>query len=406
MVLHCTLVSQASKDNSSSSSKEYKRSHTTPLPDTSPIDGGSSSSSACGVSSAAQVASSKDSQHSKAAAGLRQGIAAAITKLSMPFDSSSSSDPKVQALEYKHQHGYLPSPSASSPGNRQSLRQATSIRSSLSRACSSKLAQDNSIGGLNPAEDDDDDEIEVAVEDDGSLLPALSPGAVPVFGSSGPATAATSAAAAAAGVSYGNIPAPSSSSIKAAPSSSSSSSQPSQLQRQQPAATASIAAAQVPKSLSLAPANVLEPTLLAVSPRLAPAMQRACWCMADFVIQKKLYEGYASTICKVSCCYGGVDSMRQAPHDAVFSKYLHHRYEGYASMIFKVCWWYCDVDSMRLAPAMQRSCWCMAEFVIQKKLYEVYASTICKVSWSQVLWDGIRQTPHVAALNKLFVYPV
>ncbi|WIA40877.1 hypothetical protein OEZ86_004542 [Tetradesmus obliquus] len=25
---------------------------------------------------------------------------------------------------------------------------------------------------------------------------------------------------------------------------------------------------------------------------------RPCWCMADFVIQKKLYEGYASTICK------------------------------------------------------------------------------------------------------------
>jgi hypothetical protein len=308
MVPRFKYVLQASKDPSSS--KEYKRSHTTPLPDTSPIDG--SSSSSAGGSFAAQVSSSTGSQHSKAAAGLRQGIAAAIAKLSIhPFDSSSSSssnDPKVQALEYKHQHGYLPSPSASSPGDRQSLRQATSIKSSLSRACSSKLSLDNSTGGLGAAENDDEEECEAAAEDgDSSLLqlPALPPGAVPVFGSSSStATASVPAAGAAvaAGVSVSSLPASSSSSsIKAASSSkaNSSSSQPYQQQRQQPAATASIAAAQVPKSLSLAPANVVEPTLLAVSPRLTPAMQRSCWCMADFVIQKKLYEGYASTICKV-----------------------------------------------------------------------------------------------------------
>jgi hypothetical protein len=306
MVPRFTHVLQASKDPSSS--KEYKRSHTTPLPDTSPIDG--SSSSSAGGLLAAQVSSSTGSQHSKAAAGLRQGIAAAIAKLSIhPFDSSSSSnDPKVQALEYKHQHGYLPSPSASSPGNRQSLRQATSIKSSLSRACSSKLSLDNSTGGLCAAEgddDDDDDESEAAAEDDSSLLqlPALPPGAVPVFGSSSTAAASATPAAAAAGVSLSSNPASSSSSIKAAPSSKPMQPQ----QRQQPAATVSIAAAQIPKSLSLAPANVVEPTLLAVSPRLAPAMQRSCWCMADFVIQKKLYEGYASTICKVrkSCQASG-----------------------------------------------------------------------------------------------------
>ncbi|KAF6254945.1 kinase-like domain-containing protein [Scenedesmus sp. NREL 46B-D3] len=57
------------------------------------------------------------SMHKTAAAGFRHGLAAAIAKLTISIDSSGgndsssvSSDPRWQALEYKHEHGYLPSP--------------------------------------------------------------------------------------------------------------------------------------------------------------------------------------------------------------------------------------------------------------------------------------------------------
>lgn len=49
----------------------------------------------------------------------------------------------------------------------------------------------------------------------------------------------------------------------------------------------------------LAPPATAEPVLLAVTKRLPPAMQRQRWCLADFVVQKRLYDGYASTISKV-----------------------------------------------------------------------------------------------------------
>lgn len=55
----------------------------------------------------------------------------------------------------------------------------------------------------------------------------------------------------------------------------------------------------IPKSLSLAPANTPEPVLLAVNPRLPPKLQRDDWCLDEFVLHKRLYDGYASTIYKV-----------------------------------------------------------------------------------------------------------
>eukprot|EP00879_Flechtneria_rotunda_P021089 GHRR01022217.1.p1 GENE.GHRR01022217.1~~GHRR01022217.1.p1 ORF type:complete len:645 (+),score=207.23 GHRR01022217.1:1136-3070(+) len=54
----------------------------------------------------------------------------------------------------------------------------------------------------------------------------------------------------------------------------------------------------VQKPITLAPASQKGPVLMAVSPRLAPAMQRNVWCMKDFILQKRLYDGYASTIYK------------------------------------------------------------------------------------------------------------
>eukprot|EP00775_Hariotina_reticulata_P007638 gene7638-7840_t len=48
----------------------------------------------------------------------------------------------------------------------------------------------------------------------------------------------------------------------------------------------------------LAPPATTEPVLLAVAKWLPPAMQRQHWCLADFVVQKRLYDGYASTISK------------------------------------------------------------------------------------------------------------
>jgi hypothetical protein len=119
-------------------------------------------------------------------------------------------------------------------------------------------------------------------------------------------------------------------------SSSVSSTQPPQ-QRQQPTSTASSTVAQVPQSLSLAPASVVEPTLLAVSPRLAPGIQRSCWCMADFVIQKKLYEGYASTICKVSCLEGDYAQRVRVLDTCVHVPCYMWLHKVCASIICNVC---------------------------------------------------------------------
>ncbi len=35
-------------------------------------------------------------------------------------------------------------------------------------------------------------------------------------------------------------------------------------------------------------------TILAICPQLPPSMQRAEWCLDDYVIMEKLYTGYAS----------------------------------------------------------------------------------------------------------------
>jgi hypothetical protein len=61
-----------------------------------------------------------------------------------------------------------------------------------------------------------------------------------------------------------------------------------------------VAASTAAAPLRLGPASLPGPLLLGVSQWLPRSMQRDTWCLADFVVQKKLYEGYASTICKVS----------------------------------------------------------------------------------------------------------
>jgi hypothetical protein len=52
------------------------------------------------------------------------------------------------------------------------------------------------------------------------------------------------------------------------------------------------------RPIKLGPAVLPGPLLLAVSPQLPPSMKREQWCLADFVVQRQLYAGYASTICK------------------------------------------------------------------------------------------------------------
>jgi hypothetical protein len=48
----------------------------------------------------------------------------------------------------------------------------------------------------------------------------------------------------------------------------------------------------------LGPASLPGPLLLAVSPRLPANMRREQFCLADFQVLHRLYDGHASTICK------------------------------------------------------------------------------------------------------------
>lgn len=165
--------------------------------------------------------------------------------------------------------------------------------------------------------------------EEGSLLPALPPGVVPLFGSAaGSSNSAGSRVGGASAIAAAAAGADQQLSARAAsplpPTASTSKQQllvpntgrtdrvnsgfhsSSTQHQQQEAASAGCQQQQqqyhppqVPKTLALAPANTPEPVLLAVSPRIPPNLQRRRWCLADFVLHKKLYDGYASTIYKV-----------------------------------------------------------------------------------------------------------
>lgn len=240
-----------------------------------------------------------------------------ISPVPTPKDGTSV----LRALAYKQHHGYLPSPTASSAGAmRKSFSEKLASGSglsragseSVSRAASTKLLDIPSTGlegipdactgpvtapasSMLSAAGAPGDGASAPTGTHGSLLP-LPPGAVPMFG-----PAAAAAAAKATPADAGNITASSLLSSAAMSGSvggiSSAGNQPQQ--RSVPDSSPVAGQPKLTGPYKLGPASLPGPMLLAVSPWLPRAMQRDYWCLADFVVQKKLYDGYASTICRV-----------------------------------------------------------------------------------------------------------
>lgn len=262
-----------------------------------------------------------------------------ISPVPTPKDGSS----KLRAFAYKQHHGYLPSPTASSGG---ALSRAVSSKSiagsSLSCATSNRFAE---LSATSPSDAQAATSAAAAAQmtDAGRVLSAagatlakaavaanslqvsptaaavedalglqpLPPGAVPTFGPAGVLAGAAAASTAAAhestvrfrgcvllakdfGAGLGNPSGDSAASMSPKPSSSAP------LAVDGAADDVKVAASTAAVPLKLGPASLPGPLLLGVSQWLPRSMQRDTWCLADFVVQKKLYEGYASVICKVS----------------------------------------------------------------------------------------------------------
>jgi hypothetical protein len=270
-----------------------------------------------------------------------------ISPVPTPKDGNSV----VRAAAYKQHHGYLPTPHASSAGGMSfkmhsgagaavyragstslsrpspttlsragstslsragsmSLSRADSTSLCASRASSKSMSRANSTkllpeeggdystanesasgaGMLSAAGRAVADAASCALLPQGSspasLMP-LPPGAVPVFG-------ATAAAGAASEPSSSSIRQPGSGPDDVVAGASS-------VQQGSSGSGSGQSLGGTGKSgpLKLGPANLPGPLLLAVSPWLPRALQRDHWCLADFAVQKKVYDGYASTICKV-----------------------------------------------------------------------------------------------------------
>lgn len=279
------------------------------------------SSAAGGSTDGTSVSASGGSTSCGGGGGTEASIS--FSPVPTPKDGTSA----LRALAYKHHHGFLPSPKASSAGGVcTSLSQKGGMglglscagSESVSRASSSRLLDAVSTEGDTAAEPvtapqglADSARVPLAagaavastacgdagVPGQGqgpASLPLLPPGAMPLL----------SAAAAA-----NPVVADSSSSFGAGiAASGSQGSTPGQTYagsgQQQDAASmnSSSAASGAPKlagPFKLGPASLPTPMLLAVSPWLPRSMQRDQWCLADFVLQKKIYDGCASTICRV-----------------------------------------------------------------------------------------------------------
>lgn len=235
-----------------------------------------------------------------------------------PKDGTSA----LRALAYKHHHGFLPSPTASSAGGvRTSLSQKGGMGLGLSRAGSESVSRAGSSRLLDAVSTEGDTTAEPVTAPQGladsvrvplaagaavagtacgdagvpASLPLLPPGAVPLLGA---AAAANPVVAVSSSSSFG----------AGFAASGSLGSIPGQMyagrgqQRDAAGMDSSSAASGAPKlagPFKLGPASLSTPMLLAVSPWLPRSMQRDQWCLADFVLQKKIHDGYASTICRV-----------------------------------------------------------------------------------------------------------
>lgn len=240
-----------------------------------------------------------------------------IDPVPTPKDGTSA----VRALAYKQHHGYLPSPTASSAGGlRKSFTQKSTTGSGLSRAGSAKLfdaasAGDEGAAASGPATASAVSMLSAAgaavasaaaaggCGDSQTGLSALPPGAVPLFGAAATAPTAKLPRADA----LDSLPSPG---LKQPGAGAEYTSQgPTSSSRN------GTSEAGAPKGLcgpfNLGPASLPGPLLLAVSPWLPRNMQRDHWCLSDFVVQKKLYDGYASTICKVSLASNIFDLCKQ-----------------------------------------------------------------------------------------------
>lgn len=228
------------------------------------------------------------------------GAGISISPVPTPKDGSSVG----RAVAHKQHHGYLPTPTASMAGQFQrhlSLRAAateTEIQlppAGNSNVPGSLLAPSTVAAAAAPAAPTaavsaaasppaalglhQDGQCAGAAglkagEGDTADMPPLAPGAVPTFGGCGaPAVTRPGHAASA-------------SSVQDTPSAA--------VQGNSTARSGGVS-----EPLRLGPSSLPGPLLLAMSPHLPPALQRDHWCLVDFVVLKKLYDGYASLICKV-----------------------------------------------------------------------------------------------------------
>jgi hypothetical protein len=238
-----------------------------------------------------------------------------ISPVPTPKDGTSAG----RALAYKQHHGYLPSPTASSAGAlRKSFTLKSTTGSGLSCASSAKLPDADSTGIEGAAAAVTASAVSMlsaagaagacaaaAAGDSHAGCSPLPPGAVPLFGAAAIAAAAKM---------------PSADLLDSLSSKQPGAGSEGASQGLNNSSGVDASEAGAPKGLSgpfkLAPSSLPGPLLLAVSPWLPRNMRRDHWCLADFVVQKKLYDGYASTICKVThihvclCCQHGAAFLR------------------------------------------------------------------------------------------------
>lgn len=221
-----------------------------------------------------------------------------VSPIPTPKDGNSA----AKAAAYKQHHGYLPTPTASSAGQQQKRWSSKSgaAGSTLSRAGSTKATQQAAADETAMPAAAAAGTTDTALPAPGGMSP-LPPGAVPLFGA---AAAAATAAAAVTGLHAVAATDTDISSSTAQPGMRTGACRTVDNSRHSAGSSAAVPSiATTP--LKLGPASLPGPLLLAVSPNLPPALQRDWWCLSDFVVQKKLYDGFASTICKVSSAIRG-----------------------------------------------------------------------------------------------------
>ncbi|KAG2432382.1 hypothetical protein HYH02_012954 [Chlamydomonas schloesseri] len=84
-------------------------------------------------------------------------------------------------------------------------------------------------------------------------------------------------------------------------------------------------AAQAPTPPRYAPLEVPAEGLIFVSPLAHRDMARASWCISDYHVTRKLYAGYASTVCKATCLRSGQDVVLKAYALSGLSDFLRNQ---------------------------------------------------------------------------------